>query len=51
MTQELRTFAYISTTQNKKLTQLGAYKDEKILEDSINKELTAFKTLPDEEKK
>jgi hypothetical protein len=47
----LRAFAYISTTKNKKLTDMGAYKDEKMLESEINKELTAFKALTEDIKK
>jgi hypothetical protein len=51
MTAELRVFSFISTTQNKRLTEIGAFKDEKLLETELNKELEAFKALPADTKK
>lgn len=51
MTAELRVFSYVSTVKNKQLNEIGAFKDEKILEVEINKELGAFQSLPDETKK
>lgn len=51
MTAELRVFSFISTTRNKMLTDMGAFKDEKLLETELNKELDAFKALPADTKK